>query len=142
MIEEAVREVIEAEPVATQGAIVAALKARGLTATQSSVSRALARIDAVKLPDGAGGVRYRLRPAAAPQPQSLVDRITENGMMVIIKTRPGAANHIAAVIDGARVPGIAGTIAGDDTIFIAPEAEVPSAELCGTLSALLLAGPA
>jgi transcriptional regulator of arginine metabolism len=48
-----------------------------------------------------------------------VTDIVEAGNLVVLKTPPGSANLVANAIDAARLEGVAGTIAGDDTIFVA-----------------------
>jgi transcriptional regulator of arginine metabolism len=45
--------------------------------------------------------------------------IREAGLLLVVKTLPGSAHPIAAALDRARWPEVAGSIAGDDTVFIA-----------------------
>lgn len=52
--------------------------------------------------------------------RSLVDAVLTNGLLVVVRTKAGAASTVARAIDDARLDQIMGTIAGDDTIFVAP----------------------
>ena len=61
-------------------------------------------------------------PSIAPGESSKVDRLeatTAGDNLIVLKTGPGNANRAGVIIDRANIPGILGTIAGDDTIFVA-----------------------
>lgn len=100
----------------TQSQLVEALDKRGLTVNQSSVSRELRarRIDKV---DG----RYVLPiEAGLPDAVDLFDvKVSDGGPIVVLRTVPAGAPILAQAIDHARIPGVLGTIAGDDTVFVA-----------------------
>ena len=113
---------LRAGAVTTQRALVAALKARGIAATQSSVSRDLREIGAVKTPEG-----YVL-PAdrAADKDQefaAVADLVRElktaGSNLLVIRTGVGAAQRVALALDRAAWPEIVGCIGGDDTVFVA-----------------------
>lgn len=115
------------QPVASQDELVARLDRAGLTATQATVSRDLEAIGAVRV-RREGAARYVLpsevdRPAAAARLDRIlaewVTTITPAGPLLVLRSPPGSANLVANAIDLAELPEIAGTIAGDDTIFIA-----------------------
>ena len=53
--------------------------------------------------------------------------------LVVLRTPPGAANFLASAIDHGSVPGIVGTIAGDDTIMVITTGEAASREVAATL---------
>jgi transcriptional regulator of arginine metabolism len=61
---------------------------------------------------------------------------------VVVRTHPGSAPAVARVIDLSRMPEVLGTIAGDDTIFVAPAREGRARALAERLSALFSAAPA
>ena len=114
------------QKVGSQEELVARLGLAGIAATQATVSRDLDDLGAVKSRRG-GTIIYVLPDAASGQPAAMLDRllaewVTEivdaNGL-VVVKTPPGSANLVANALDAARLDGVAGTIAGDDTIFIA-----------------------
>ena len=114
------------QKVGSQEQLVARLGLAGIAATQATVSRDLDELGAVKSRRD-GAIIYVLPDAASGQPAAMLDRllaewVTEiidaNGL-VVVKTPPGSANLVANALDAARLDGVAGTIAGDDTIFIA-----------------------
>lgn len=123
----AFKEILNTESYGSQSEIVSALKALGFdNISQSKVSRMLSKFGAVRTRDARGDMVYCLPPelgmptAKSPLKQ-LVLEIVHNKVMVIIRTSPGAAQLIARLLDSlSHTDGVLGTIAGDDTIFIAP----------------------
>ncbi len=93
----------------TQQEIAEGLARRGLRATQATISRDIQELGLVR--SGAG---YRI---AAALVRELVLSVELVSPVVVIKTPPGTANLVARRIDEAGLPGIAGTVAGDDTII-------------------------
>jgi transcriptional regulator of arginine metabolism len=67
----------------------------------------------------------------------LVTAIDDNGSLVIARTTTGAAQVVAGAIDRARLPEVLGTIAGDDTVFLAPARGVPASRLARRLRDLV-----
>ena len=124
-----VRRLIAAGGVHTQGELVAALAERGVEVTQATVSRDLAGLGVVRgfrggrhtyllpddMTDGTGAAQARLRRLLADLPLA----IAEAAPLVVLRTSPGAANAIASSIDLSQWGDVVGTIAGDDTIFVA-----------------------
>ena len=113
--------------VGSQEELVARLGLAGIAATQATVSRDLDELGAVKLRRD-GAIRYALPSAVEPaQSAAMLDRlladwvidIVEANGLVVLRTPPGSANLVASAMDAADLPEIAGTIAGDDTIFAA-----------------------
>ena len=116
-------ELISTRPIRTQDDLADALAAEGWAVTQSSVSRDIASLRLAKV-DG-----IYVRPAAAIQkvrdPDEL--RIAEGVLtmdlagdaIVVLHTPPGEANRVGAALDRLSWSEIVGTIAGDDTIFLA-----------------------
>ncbi|MCO4811077.1 MAG: ArgR family transcriptional regulator [Gammaproteobacteria bacterium] len=119
----AIRELLQQGPAATQASLVSALRTRGYVATQSSVSRDLREIGAIKTVHG-----YEL-PAAndsgddhVSQVADLLRTVTPAGPnLLVIHTAVGAAQRVGLAFDRCDWTGIVGTIAGDDTVFIATE---------------------
>jgi len=93
----------------TQQEIAEGLARRGLRATQATISRDIQELGLVR--SGAG---YRI---AAALVRELVLSVELISPVAVIKTPPGTANLVARRIDEAGLPGIAGTVAGDDTII-------------------------
>jgi len=113
--------------VGSQDELVARLGEAGIAATQATVSRDLDEIGAIRLRQD-GAVHYALPDTIAPGlAASRLDRllaefvlsIVAAGNLIVLRTPPGSANLVANAIDHADLPEVAGTIAGDDTIFLA-----------------------
>lgn len=109
----------------TQDDLKNALEQKGFSVTQSTISRALKKMGIVKVGLPEGGSRYELKPqrqinSYGGNVKDLVVSILHNESMVIVKTNPGSAMFTAGFLDHGLRDEILGTIAGDDTIFIAP----------------------
>ena len=115
-------ELISTRSVRTQEELAEALTAQGWEVTQSSVSRDIAALRLVKV-DGA----YRRPPPRAPRSDPDERRVGEGVLtietagdaLLVLHTSPGEANHVAVALDRLAWPEILGSIAGDDTIFLA-----------------------
>ncbi len=121
---EVVARIIRARRIGTQEELLAELIEAGEHATQATLSRDLARLGARRVSRPEGGAFYELAPEGdtlSPL-RNQVTSIGANASLVVIRTVPGSANAIARAIDLAQVPEVLGTIAGDDTIFVAPAA--------------------
>jgi len=124
----ALAEMIRAEPHASQEELTERLRALGHQATQATVSRDLVSLGAVKV-KREGAMRYLLpdqlgaRDWATGQLERIVrewvHEIEAAGPLVVLRTPPGSAHLVASAIDQAQSLDIAGTVAGDDTIFVA-----------------------
>lgn len=118
----AILDAVSKENVSTQNELVAALARRGIAATQVSLSRDIAELGLIK----AGGC-YKPAPAqGAADPElalrTSVRRAQAAGPhMVVAVCDSGAAQRVAFVLDRQAPPGLVGTLAGDDTVFIAVE---------------------
>ncbi len=115
------------QPVGSQEELVAKLADAGFTATQATVSRDLVELGAVKLKRD-GNIRYVLADQVGPGHAAAkldrllaewVDSIVTAGNLLVLKTPPGSANLVANALDAAGLEHVAGSIAGDDTIFLA-----------------------
>ena len=125
---QSLRDLLSEGKLSTQDELRDELEAKGFSVTQSTISRDLKRIGAVKGVDANGQTVYRLPmaeelPTIAPGTSSLRDLMLDirtNGSVIVIHTSPGSASLIARHLDMHKPGGILGTIAGDDTIFVAP----------------------
>ena len=114
-------ELITTRPVRTQEELAAALTSEGWKVTQSSVSRDIAALGLAK----AGGAYRRGQPRVPSDPDE--QRISEGVLTVerageallVVHTPPGEANRVAVALARLAWNDVLGTIAGDDTIFIA-----------------------
>jgi len=107
---------IRARPVSTQGELAAHLERAGFAATQSSISRDLEELGVVKR-RGRYVVPHAESNGAAAR--GLVSLEVAGDALVVARCEPGLASAVAVEIDGAHFAEIVGTIAGEDTIFIA-----------------------
>jgi transcriptional regulator of arginine metabolism len=117
-----IMELISTRAVRTQEELADALTAQGWEVTQSSVSRDITALRLVKV-DGA----YRRSPGGAPRNDPDEHRIAEGVLtidaagdaLVVLHTAPGEANRVAVALDRLAWADVVGTLAGDDTIFLA-----------------------
>ena len=123
----AFKDLLKQEQFGSQGDIVDALKNQGFdNISQSKVSRMLSKFGAVRTRNARQDMVYCLPaelgvPTAKSPLKQLVLDIESNDVMIIVRTSPGAAQLIARLLDSlSKSDGVLGTIAGDDTIFIAP----------------------
>ena len=115
-------ELISTRAIRTQEELAEALAAEGWEVTQSSVSRDITSLRLIKM----NGVYRRPSPTAAPIDPDLrriVDGVltveAAGEALVVLHTPPGEANRVAVALDRLAWPDVVGTIAGDDTIFLA-----------------------
>ncbi|HEY8989159.1 MAG TPA: arginine repressor [Candidatus Limnocylindrales bacterium] len=125
----AIRDLVAQRPIRTQQELAAALRERGFRTTQATISRDVAELGLVKA--GREGTQaYALPRRLVEAETSGEDRlrallrdlpveVREAGLLLVVKTLPGSAHAIAAALDRARWPEVAGSIAGDDTLFVA-----------------------
>ena len=112
----------------SQEEVTERLAALGFAVTQATVSRDLEQLGAVKVKRG-GVLSYALpdQLAAADWSTGRLERILQEwvvgieaaGQLIVIRTPPGSAHLVASAIDHAQLPEIAGTVSGDDTLFVA-----------------------
>ncbi len=125
----ALRRLLESGKNSTQEELREMLESKGHDVNQSTISRDLRKIGAIKGTDNKGRTVYRLSENASEATfvsQSVPDLITNissNDSMIVIHTSPGSASLVARHLDINRPANILGTIAGDDTIFVAPAKE-------------------
>lgn len=110
-----IRDLIQAKHISTQEELTELLAGGAFTVTQSSVSRDLEEIGIIKV----NGYYALPQGTETTQRMGLLEMDTAGESLVVAKTEPGLASAIALRIDRAKITGIVGTVAGDDTIFIA-----------------------
>jgi len=100
----------------TQQSLVAALSEVGFDVTQSSVSRELTALRVSKV----GGRYVPARRGGLPPGVAVhAGFTTAGGPLVVLRTNPAEAPLLGQAIDNAGLPGVLGTLAGDDTVFVA-----------------------
>ncbi|HEY6539003.1 MAG TPA: arginine repressor [Candidatus Dormibacteraeota bacterium] len=120
----AILDVLRTSPVQTQAQLAQELRRRRISATQATISRDLRELQVARVP-APGGPRY-LPPAEAPDPEGrLVAALSSQlrslevvGSILVLRTQPGGAPVVAAALDGLGLEQVAGSVAGDDTIFV------------------------
>lgn len=139
----ALMKIIAEKDVSTQQALKDLLSKEGYKATQATVSRDIAELGLVKNPGPSGKMRYvkpldpKFRKLSSLFHQSVIS-ISTTGPFVIIKTIAGAANSACILIDSLNLDEVLGTIAGDDTIFIAVSEKGNVEELINKLNSFLI----
>ncbi len=130
------RKLLADGKISTQEELADELRRQKFDITQSTISRDLRRLGAVKAVDASGSTVYRLSQdlsASAPifvsSLKHLLIDITHNDSIIVIHTAAGSANLVARHLDQIRPIGILGTIAGDDTIFVAPISTIKIPEI-------------
>ncbi len=112
--QQTILSLIQAQPVGTQEDLRMLLERAGVPATQSSVSRDLEELGIVKHHG-----HYTLPRSNGAAARGLLSLNQAGDSLVIARTVPGLASAVAVELDAAAIPEIVGTIAGEDTIFIA-----------------------
>ena len=135
-------DIINQEPIETQGQLLEALQARGVTSTQATVSRDIKELRLVKeiSPNG----RYRYAQASQDEASDEARRMEEifrEGCVgfdhalhtVVIKTLPGLASAVCGAVDAMGEDSVLGSVAGDDTGIIIMRNAASAERLCAQL---------
>lgn len=127
--QQAIADAVRDRRLRTQRELVAALKDKGFRVTQATVSRDITEMGLVKvrvddaqvyaLPSAEETVEPGGEQRLAQLLGDLHIEVRRSGTMLVIRAVPGTAHAIAAALDRAEWPGVLGTIAGDDTLFVA-----------------------
>jgi transcriptional regulator of arginine metabolism len=143
-------DLVRTQQLSTQAEVAEALRASGIDVVQTTVSRDIAELGLVKVRTADGRLAYA--PAgstghgAAPRLGAAVRRfalsVEATGALVVLHTPSGYASALAQALDEAALPSVAGTIAGDNAIFVAPREGTSPAALRDELQAHLLEGAA
>lgn len=142
-----IRKIIMKGNINSQDQLLVELKHKGFDLTQATLSRDLKALQVAKTPHPARGYVYII--PEAKQVSTSKDQIRVNyladgvrdlrfsGNLAVLRTAPGYASSIAAVIDGAGSWEILGTIAGDDTILIVQKEGISKMDLVNALIAIM-----
>lgn len=106
-------QLLEASVIADQSELLARLTAEGHDLTQSTLSRRLKRLGVQKVQ----GRYRRVEHSAQTLPEVTVTEVPPN--LLVLRTAPGFAQALGLSVDADPVPGQMGTLAGDDTVFVA-----------------------
>lgn len=120
----AIKEILATKDVASQDELAKELLRKGFEVNQATLSRDMKELGIAKVIT-ADGVWYQLQPDSEAHRLKMllayeIESIQANECVVVVKTLRGRASGVAEILDQLEIPDILGTIAGDDTIFIAP----------------------
>jgi transcriptional regulator of arginine metabolism len=130
-LDESILRLTEDREVTDQAVFLDLLKKEGHKVTQPTLSRHLSKLGIQKL----AGRYQRVDPIPTELPAYAVSAAPPN--LVIIKTRPGYAQALAVLVDQHAIDGMVGTLAGDDTVFIAVTPEKKMREAVETVRGIL-----
>jgi len=126
--QKAISDLIRAEPLASQEEVTARLAGLGFAVTQATVSRDLDQLGAIKVKRG-GILSYALPDQLGDSDWAAsrlarifaewVNSVEAAGNLIVLRTPPGSAHLVGLALDQARLEEVAGTISGDDTLFVA-----------------------
>ena len=140
-----IAEVVAERSVRSQGELQVLLAERGTEVTQATLSRDLRELGLVKAPEGyrlPGGVRTVAVDPLDRAVGQFVTSVEPVGQLVVLRTGPGQAQLVAARLDEHPPKNSAGTIAGDDTIFIAARSPAAARTIAERLTAAVAEGGA
>lgn len=139
-------EIISSKNIETQEELGSELRRAGFKVTQATVSRDIKNLNLIKIIDSDG--KYKYVPGSGKDIEEItrlssllrhtINSIENIDKMIIIKTISASANTAAEAIDSLGIPDIAGTIAGDNTIFMMTRSSSKALEIKEKLTELLV----
>ncbi len=137
-------ELIKEHKIETQSDLLEMLRRNGFAVTQATVSRDIKELRLVKVLDADGTYQYAAESVSPMQEEShfylfstAVVSVDYAHCLVVIKTRSGMAQAVCAALDSTSRMGVLGSIAGDDTIFVATRTDSVSAALVSDIKKLM-----
>ncbi len=132
--------------VTSQGDLVELLAAEGIAATQATASRDLEDLGAIKVRVPGGSTVYAIPelPTEQVAPHEHLRRVFGDWVvevahslnLVVLRTPPGSAHVVGSALDRAGLPGVVGTVAGDDTLLVVADEATGGSMLAGELAEL------
>ena len=122
-------ELLRSASFTTQGQIVDALRSAGHDVTQGTVSRELTARGVRKV-----GGRYVLPSAGLPEGVEVFGAGFATGPLIVLRTGPAMAPLLGQAVDDADLPGVVGSVSGDDTVFVACAPDVDLSALADFVS--------
>ena len=139
-----ITRLLESRAVSSQAQLVTMLAEEGIEATQTTVSRDLDELGALKVRVPGGETVYALPelPVHQVAPEDHLRRVlgewvaemAYSANLVILRTPPGSAHVVGSALDRSGFPGVVGTVAGDDTVLVVASEDVGGAALAGRLA--------
>lgn len=141
-----ITKLLETKAVGSQSHLVELLAAEGVDATQTTVSRDLEELGAVKVRLPGGDTAYALPelPSHQVAPEDHLRRVLGewvveadySGNLVVLRTPPGSAHVVGSALDRSGFPGVIGTVAGDDTVLVVASESAGGAAVATRLAAV------
>lgn len=139
--QESILRLIRSKDIYTQEELVSELVAQDLIVTQATVSRDIKDLGIIKVTSVSGTSKYSvLDRTGDAAPGRLLNVFSQSVIgcecamhLVIIKTLPGMAQAAASALDSIRLQGVIGSIAGDDTVFVATPSQEDAAAIAQTI---------
>ena len=140
-----IRELLFEEAVDTHEKLAEVLEQQGIEVSQSTLSKDLRELGVVRVPQAAGGFRYTLPESGATlrdrhilerELQDFLVQAEQAANLVIVRTLSGHAQSVCEAIDRIGWEEVAGTIAGENTIFVAARSERDAATVVKKISAV------
>ena len=144
--QEEILRIITEQDVETQDQLLEHLKARGLSATQATISRDIKELHLIKEPTQYGAYKYVVseRKTTLNFAGRLLTIFREGVTsfdvaqnIVVVKTMPGLAAAAAAALDGMDIPDMVGSLAGDDTALLIMRSSEAASVLCAEIHKIL-----
>ena len=145
--QQTIARLVSMHPVTSQPQLLDLLSSEGISATQATVSRDLDDLGAVKVRVPGGDTVYAIpeyEPARMVPHDHLrrvmgewVAEVKSSGNLVVLRTPPGCAHVVASALDRSNMPGLLGTVAGDDTLMCVADEDVTGPTLAATLRDLV-----
>ena len=150
--QQALATLLRTRQVSSQALALEHLRSQGFDATQATISRDLDDLGAVKVRGPDGRLVYAL-----PEPDNGLGAdhdevrrmlgasllaIVPSGNLVVLRTPPGHAAALASTLDRAGIAGVAGTVAGDDTVLVVCTERTPGRAMARQLATLAVTPPA
>jgi len=135
-LDEAILQLVEQREITGQSDFMDLLKQAGHAMTQPTLSRHLKKLGIHKVT----GRYQQVEPLPENLPAFSLTQVPPN--LVIIRTRPGYAQPLALKLDQQKIEGVGGTLAGDDTVFIAVASPARFGAVADAVEVLLSGGAA
>lgn len=131
---DAIREIVRKTSIRTQRELVRELEALGFSCTQATISRDISDMGLRKLPEGVYVLAEDLH--LQRMVSDLVTGVVRANNIVVVRSQAGTAQGVAAAIDDAQLPDVAGCIAGDDTTMVVCLTDDEAASLASLVNKL------
>lgn len=138
--QDTIRSIVRTQSIRTQNELVVALRERGFSCTQATVSRDVSEMHLRKLTGGFYVLEEDLNMQLVISEFVIETKSAPGQSLAVILTQPETAINVAKAIDEARLSHVLGTVAGHDTVFVAADSPTGAVEVCNVIRALAESG--